>query len=139
PSAAQSVSETTTTGDYTEREVTDGTTTFMVVDNPGDGPTLSYGAESGVTLLEEEIDGATYAFKDMNANGELDVWEDWRVEATERAADLAGQMSIEQIAGLMLFSSHERTPADGLTDAQKTYLSESNLRAVLNAAGSDAK
>ena len=48
-------------------------------------------------------------------------------------------MSIEQIAGLMLFSSHERSPQDGLTDAQKTYLSESNLRAVLNAAGSDAK
>ncbi|WP_198928291.1 glycoside hydrolase family 3 N-terminal domain-containing protein [Tessaracoccus sp. ZS01] len=138
PSAAQSVSETTT-GDYTEREVNDGTTTFKVVDNPGDGPTLSYGAESGVTLLEEEIEGAMYAFKDMNANGELDTWEDWRVDATERAADLAGQMSVEQIAGLMLFSSHERTPADGLTDAQKTYLSESNLRAVLNAAGSDAK
>lgn len=127
------------TGDtYAEREVTDGTTTFMVVDNPGDGATLSYGVDSGIALLEEEVDGATYAFKDMNANGELDVWEDWRVEATERAADLAAQMSIEQIAGLMLFSSHERSPADGLTDAQKTYLSESNLRAVLNAAGSNA-
>lgn len=123
---------------YTEREVTDGTTTFMVVDNPGDGATLSYGVDSGITLLEEEVEGSTYAFKDMNANGELDTWEDWRLDATERAADLAGQMSIEQIAGLMLFSSHERSPADGLTDAQKTYLSESNLRAVLNAAGSNA-
>lgn len=123
---------------YTSREVTDGTTTFVVVENPDGGPVLSYGAESGVTLLEEEVDGATYAFKDMNANGELDTWEDWRLESTERAADLAAQMSIEQIAGLMLFSSHERTPADGLTDAQKTYLSESNLRAVLNAAGSNA-
>ncbi len=138
-SAPAATSQQAASGSYTEREVTDGTTTFMVVDNPGDGPTLSYGAESGITLLEEEIDGATYAFKDMNANGELDTWEDWRVEATERAADLADDMSIEQIAGLMLFSSHERTPQDGLTDAQKTYLSESNLRAVLNAAGSDAK
>jgi beta-glucosidase len=123
---------------FTTREVTDGTTTFMVVDNPGDAPTLSYGVDSGVTLLEEDIDGSTYAFKDMNANGELDTWEDWRLESTERAADLAATMSIEQIAGLMLFSSHERSPADGLTDAQKTYLSESNLRAVLNAAGSNA-
>ncbi|MCL3861144.1 glycoside hydrolase family 3 C-terminal domain-containing protein [Actinotalea sp. K2] len=123
---------------YVEREVTDGTTTFMVVDNPGDGATLSYGADSGVTLLEEEVDGSTYAFKDMNANGELDVWEDWRLDAQERAADLAEDLSIEQIAGLMLWSSHERSPADGLTDPQKTYLSESNLRNVLNAAGSDA-
>ncbi|HSO70123.1 MAG TPA: hypothetical protein VLQ67_10840, partial [Arachnia sp.] len=126
-------SEQTVTGTYTEREVTDGSTAFMVVENPGEGPTLSYGAESGITLLEEEIEGATYAFKDMNANGELDAWEDWRLDSTERAADLAEGMSIEQIAGLMLFSSHERTPADGLTDAQKTYLSESNLRNVLNA------
>ncbi|MFW2513909.1 glycoside hydrolase family 3 N-terminal domain-containing protein [Demequina sp. SO4-13] len=125
-------------GEYTEREVSDGTTDFVVVDNPGDGPTLSYSADGGVTLLEEEIDGSTYAFKDMNANGELDVWEDWRLEASERATDLASQMTVEQIAGLMLFSSHERSPADGLTDEQKTYLEDSNLRAVLNAAGSDA-
>ncbi len=124
---------------YTTSEVTDGDTTFTVVDNPGDYPDLSFGAESGVTLIEEEIDGSTVAFKDMNANGTLDTWEDWRVESIDRAADLASQMSIEQIAGLMLFSSHERSPADGLTDAQKTYLSESNLRAVLNAAGSDAE
>lgn len=122
---------------YETREVTDGTTAFVVVDNPGDGPTLSYGVDSGVKLLDEVIDGSTYAFKDMNANGTLDTWEDWRLKPAARATDLASQMSIEQIAGLMLFSSHERSPADGLTDEQKTYLSESNLRAVLNAAGSD--
>ncbi|WP_062302137.1 glycoside hydrolase family 3 N-terminal domain-containing protein [Demequina subtropica] len=126
------------TGKYTTTEVTDGTTTFVKVDNPGDGPDLTYGVDSGVTLIDEEIDGATYAFKDMNGNGTLDTWEDWRVDSTERAADLASQMTIEQIAGLMLFSSHERSPADGLTDAQKEYLEGSNLRAVLNAAGSDA-
>jgi len=124
---------------YETREVADGTTTFTVVDNPGDGPTLSYGSGSGVTLLEEVVDGSTYAFKDMNANGTLDTWEDWRLESSARAADLASQMSIEQIAGLMLFSSHERSPADGLTEAQETYLSDSNLRAVLNAAGSEAE
>ena len=124
---------------YTTSEVTDGTTTFVVVDNPGDAPDLSYGVDSGVTLLEEEVDGVTVAFKDMNANGTLDTWEDWRVASIDRAADLASQMTIEQIAGLMLFSSHERSPQDGLTNAQKTYLSESNLRAVLNAAGSDAE
>ncbi|HZK05909.1 MAG TPA: glycoside hydrolase family 3 N-terminal domain-containing protein [Actinomycetaceae bacterium] len=123
---------------YTEREVDDGTTTFMVVDNPGDGPTLSYGAESGVTLIAEEIDGVTYAFKDMNANSTLDTWEDWRIPAADRAASLAQDLSIEQIAGLMLFSSHERAPEEGLTDAQKTYLTDSHLRNVLNAASSDS-
>jgi len=123
---------------YTTREVSDGTTDFVVVENPNGGAQLSYGAEGGIELLERKDGGATLAFKDMNANGELDTWEDWRVDSSERAADLAADMSIEQIAGLMLFSSHERSPADGLTDAQKTYLDESNLRAVLNAAGSNA-
>lgn len=124
---------------YTTKNVTDGETKFVVVDNPGDFPDLSYGADSGIKLLDEVIDGRKVAFKDMNANGKVDTWEDWRKPAVERAADLASQMTIKQIAGLMLFSSHERSPQDGLTDAQKKYLSESGLRNVLNAAGSDAK
>ncbi|WP_024285106.1 glycoside hydrolase family 3 N-terminal domain-containing protein [Cellulomonas sp. KRMCY2] len=135
--ASSPAPEPTTADSYVEREVTDGTTTFMVVDNPGDGATLSYGVDSGITLLEEDIDGATYAFKDMNANAELDVWEDWRESDEARAADLASQLTVEQISGLMLFSSHERSPADGLTDAQETYLSADKLRNVLNAGGSD--
>jgi beta-glucosidase len=124
---------------FTTREVTDGTTTFTVVTNPGDGPVLSYGKDSGVELLTEEIDGQEYAFKDMNADGELDTWEDWRETAEDRAADLAQDLSIEQIAGLMLFSSHERSPADGLTDAQKEYMSSSRLRNVLNAGPNDVE
>lgn len=124
---------------YTSKEVSDGTTSFIVVTNPNGGATLSYSADGPIELLEEEDNGATLAFKDMNGNGELDTWEDWRVDSKERAADLAESMSIEQIAGLMLVSSHERSPGDGLTDAQKTYLEESNLRNVLNAAGSDVE
>ncbi|WP_238343777.1 glycoside hydrolase family 3 N-terminal domain-containing protein [Microbacterium sp. RG1] len=122
---------------YKTREVSDGTTDFVVVENPRGGKTLSYSAEGPIELLEVEDDGATYAFKDMNGNGELDTWEDWRLDSKERAAALADEMSIEQIAGLMLVSSHERSPGDGLTEAQETYLSESNLRNVLNAAGSN--
>lgn len=124
---------------YTSKEVSDGTTSFIVVTNPNGGATLSYSADGPIELLEAEDNGATLAFKDMNGNGELDTWEDWRVDSKERAADLAESMSIEQIAGLMLVSSHERSPGDGLTDAQKTYLEESNLRNVLNAAGSEVE
>lgn len=124
---------------YTTRDVTDGTTAFVVVDNPGDGPTLSYSKDGGVKLLDETTDGKTYAFKDMNANGKLDAWEDWRKPAADRAKDLASNLTAEQISGLMLFSNHESSPGDGLTDAQKEYLSKSGLRAVLNAGGSDVK
>lgn len=127
------------TGTFTTREVTDGKTTFTVVTNPGDGPVLSYGADSGIEILSEEVDGSTLAFKDMNANGTLDTWEDWREDDSVRAAALAEELSVEQIAGLMLFSSHERSPADGITDAQKTYMEESRLRNVLNAGPNDVE
>ncbi|WP_029069055.1 glycoside hydrolase family 3 N-terminal domain-containing protein [Jonesia quinghaiensis] len=122
---------------YTTREVTDGTTTFTVVDNPRDGETLSFSKDAGFTVLEEETDGVTYAFKDMNGNGSLDPWEDWRLSPEDRAADLAPQVSIDQVSGLMLFSSHERAPGDGLTDAQKEYLADSYLRNVLYAGGNE--
>ena len=46
-----------------------------------------------------EVDG--YAFKDMNQNGELDKYEDWRLSTEERAADLAGQMQGEEIAAVL--------------------------------------
>ena len=55
------------------------------------------------------VDGL--AFKDLNKNGSLDRYEDWRLTADERAKDLASKMKIEQIAGLMLYSGHQSIPA----------------------------
>ena len=78
---------------YTETEVKKGK--WIMVEQEG-APTLGYSADSGVTLLE--VDG--YAFKDLNKNGELDPYEDWRLTAKERAEDLAAKLSIEQISGL---------------------------------------
>ncbi|MGI6879738.1 glycoside hydrolase family 3 N-terminal domain-containing protein [Microbacterium sp. gxy059] len=122
---------------YSTKEVTDGTTSFTVVENPGDGKTLSMSADAGFELIEVEDGGSTYAFKDMDGDGELDDWEDWRLSPEERAADLAPQLSPDQVSGLMLFSGHERAPGDGLTDAQKEYLESSYLRNVLYAGGNE--
>ena len=113
------------------------------------GQTIAYSPESGVGILT--VDG--YAFKDLNRNGSLDKYEDWRLSAEERAADLAAQLTIEEIAGMMLYSSHQSVPSRGgmfggatyngkpyaesgakpsdLSDAQKKFLIEDNLRAVL--------
>ncbi|MCA6079107.1 glycoside hydrolase family 3 protein [Fulvivirga sedimenti] len=113
-----------------------------------DGPTLGYSPESGVTILT----AGRQAFKDLNKNGSLDPYEDWRLSVDERAADLASKMSIEQIAGLMLYSGHQRIPGGGfgrggtyngkyfdeggalpsdLTDQQIEFLTNDNLRHVL--------
>ena len=41
-------------------------------------------------------------FKDLNKNGKLDVYEDWRKPVDARADDLVSQMTLEEKAGLMV-------------------------------------
>ena len=96
---------------------------FKLVTQKG-GATLGH---TSAPLLT--VDG--YAFKDLNRNGKLDPYEDWRLPAEERAKDLAAQLSIEEIAGLMLYSAHQAVPDTNLTDQQVEFLTEDNLRAVL--------
>ncbi len=52
----------------------------------------------GVTSILE-VDGLK--FKDMNKNGTLDVYEDWRVDTDARIADLIAQMIPEEEVGLL--------------------------------------
>ena len=123
---------------------------YNLVYNNG-GQTLGYSTISGVTIIEDK----GFAFKDLNKNGELDPYEDWRLTVEERATDLAAKMSIEQIAGLMLYSGHQAVPAmatrggfgggtynekplqesgakpSDLTDQQIKFLTEDNLRHLL--------
>ena len=119
-----------------------------LVTNAG-GPVLGYSSGSGVKIIE--ADG--FAFKDLNRNGKLDVYEDWRLSADVRARDLASKLSLEQIAGLMLYSRHQPIPnpsigffagtyngqpfdksgakASDITDQQKQFLVKDNVRHVL--------
>ncbi len=121
---------------------------FNLVKNVG-GETLGYHPDSGVKLITAN----RFAFKDLNKNGKLDPYEDWRLSDKERAEDLASKMSVEQIAGLMLYSGHQSIPGrrgwrgpilyggksfdesgahpSDLTDGQKKFLDEDNLRHVL--------
>lgn len=122
--------------------------TFKLISNEG-GQNLGYSATSGVQILTVD----RFAFKDLNKNGTLDPYEDWRLPVDERAKDLATKMSVEQIAGLMLYSGHQAIPvlgagryggtyngqpfkesgatASDLSDQQKKFLTEDNLRHVL--------
>lgn len=115
-----------------------------------EGLTLGYSPASGVKILTMD----RLAFKDLNKNGLLDPYEDWRLPFDERARNLASLLSVDQIAGLMLYSSHQSIPAAGggpigggtyggspfsesganpgdLTDQQKTFLADDNVRHVL--------
>ena len=89
---------------------------FVEITQQG-GRTLGYNQNSGVEILEVE----GYAFKDLNRNGKLDKYEDWRLPSKERAEDLASQLSLEEIAGLMLYSSHQALPAVETGKKRGTY------------------
>lgn len=113
------------------------------------GPTLGYSPKSGVKIIT--VDGKK--FKDLSRDGKLDKYEDWRLDFNTRAADLASKLTDEEIAGLMLYSAHQQIPsastgygastyngktfdqsgakASDLSDLQKKFLKEDNLRAVL--------
>ena len=60
-------------------------------------------------------------FKDLNKNGRLDPYEDWRREVEARVADLVGQMTIEEKAGLMVGPSLTVGPNYGVSE-QPTYM-----------------
>jgi beta-glucosidase len=51
------------------------------------------------------------AFKNLNKSGKLEPYKDWRLSASDRAKDLASKLTIEEIAGLMLYSPHQSIPA----------------------------
>lgn len=123
---------------------------YRLIENQG-GKTLGLGKDSRVSLLEQ--DG--FAFKDFLGTGELAPYEDWRLPYEERAKDLAERLSVEDIAGLMLYSAHQLIPARGplaaafggtydgktyeesgaepwaLTDQQKKFITEDKVRHVL--------
>lgn len=109
-----------------------------------EGPTLGYSKTSGVKIIER--DG--FAFKSFDGSDNLLPYEDWRLPAEERAADLAKRLTIDEIAGLMLYSPQNKLPMPNdtyggkpfkesgckaweLSDGQKKFLLEDNVRHVL--------
>ncbi len=101
--------------------------TYRTVHQKG-APVLGYSPASGVSILT--VDGRP--FKDLNRNGALDPYEDWRLSPEKRAIDLAGKMSIEEICGLMIYSSAQRVlDSAALTQKQIDFLRDDHVRHVL--------
>jgi len=102
------------------------------------------------TLRIKEADGL--AFKNLSGQEALLPYEDWRLSKEERAKDLAARLSLEQIAGLMLWSPHQMVPflpggpfkghynggdyqpgmdPAALTDEQKHFVENEKIRNIL--------
>jgi beta-glucosidase len=50
------------------------------------------------------IEVAGLKFKDLNKDGKLDAYEDWRLTASQRSKDLLSKMSLEEKVGFLLIS-----------------------------------
>lgn len=111
------------------------------------------GGKTVATANDRVIFKDGFVFRDLAKTGELLPYEDWRLDAKTRAKDLSERLSIDEIAGLMMYSSHQMIPTlssspfkatyngkpfeeanvpdYAMTDGQKTFLSEDNIRHVL--------
>ncbi len=99
-------------------------------------------AESGLIRTDGDI-----AYRDLNKNGKMDVYEDPRQPIDKRVQDLLKQMTLEEKAGMMFYSpvrvnkdgSIEDRPATdmlsmlspvGITEMDKHHITHFNLFAV---------
>lgn len=62
-------------------------------------------------------------FKDLNNNGQLDPYEDWRLSPKERAENLVSLMNIDEKIGMMLINSRRM----GLSQADKSKTSHDGI------------
>jgi beta-glucosidase len=78
------------------------------------------------TRVKSTVHVGALVFKDLNANGILDPYEDWRLTPARRAADLVGRMTIPERAGIMMIDTllagcsgtSQSTPAANLINTQ---------------------
>ena len=85
------------TGLAEESVIKESASGFFYIEANGDQPRLS--AASPDKFFQAE----GLWFKDLNGNGALDPYEDWRLDKETRARDLLGQMTLKEKAGTLAF------------------------------------
>jgi beta-glucosidase len=78
-----------------------------------------------------QVDGVQ--FKDLNKNGKLDIYEDWRKSPQLRAKDLVSQMTLEEKAGAMMHGTLRTGGQMGAIGAGASYDLEANRKAIIEA------
>lgn len=108
---------------FAEGAIKESTGGFYYVEANGDQVYLT--AASADTFIEVE---GLY-FKDLNSNGQLDVYEDYRKTTEERISDLMAQMTLDEKIGLLFhhfcggqFSPPYGAPDEWITSEEPTYV-----------------
>lgn len=86
----------------------------------------SIGTRSKGTIT---VDGLL--FRDLDGDGELTAYEDWRLSAGERADDLVSRMTLEEKAGLMLIDTVNAGWGGTLTALAQDYVGRQHMRRVI--------
>lgn len=76
-----------------------------------------------------EVDGLS--FRDLDGDGRLTPYEDWRLPAQERAADLVSRMTLEEKAGLMLIDTVNAGWGGTVTDVGRDHVGAQHMRRVI--------
>lgn len=84
-------------------------------------------------------------FKDLNRNGTLDAYEDWRLTPERRARDLLARMTLEEKAGVMMHGTARSggpmgavgTGAQYDTAAMRTLIDSAHVNSMITRLGGD--
>lgn len=117
-----------TAAKWASEEMRDGWTKVTNEDN---------GAVLGVMDTSKIIQVDGYAFKDLNGDGKLDFYEDWRQPVDERASALAEMMDVEDIFPLM-WAGGATDNGGGATDTEDLGMIKEGSRAGVSRLQSDA-
>ncbi|HSN80730.1 MAG TPA: glycoside hydrolase family 3 N-terminal domain-containing protein [Rhodoferax sp.] len=93
--------------------------TVTVVATP-EQPTLTARTKSLVT-----VDGKP--FKDLNANGRLDKYEDWRLSVDDRINDLVAQMTDTEKVGMMMINDNNAGCGGAVTSTAVDYINNQKM------------
>lgn len=107
-----------------------GTLSLVACGGGGDGdgggsPQLTQPVLGNRTKSIIAVDG--YQFKDLNGNGKLDPYEDWRLSVDERSADLIAKMSDTEKVGMLMINDNNAGCEGSVTSAAAAYVTEQKM------------
>ena len=90
----------------------------------GDPPFVqpALGAKSKPVIVVDK-----YQFKDLNGNGKLDKYEDWRLGVDERINDLVSQMTDTEKVGMMMINDNNAGCAGAVTSTAVDYINNQKM------------
>ena len=86
------------------------------------------GSRTGAMIREGQ-----FRFRDLNRNGKLDDYEDWRLPPARRAKDLVAKMTVDEKAGLMMHGTARAVGPIGGAGIGARYDSAATARLIRDA------